>query len=365
LRKLLLAVLGLALFPGSAGAAAPSVDYRCNGAALDSCAAWYRAPVDVTWVYNTGEFVPDSGDCKQWTNKTFSADTPGTHLTCQGHSAANPDIPGGNGFFLHIDRTGPTLTGPGLARPPDGGGWFNHPVGFRFTGSDATSGIASCSGRTYHGPDGAAVVLLGTCRDVAGNVTGGAFRINYDATPPPSPNVEVLPGNHRVRLTWDSAQYVGEVVRLGSASAQKVLYRGGAGHFVDRKLRNGHRYRYRVTLADQAGNTTSDRTSAVPTRSRLLLPADGAHIRSAPELVWKRVRHASYFNVQVLFRGRKVLSRWPQTNRLQLQESWRSLGSRHHLAKGHYCWYVWPGYGPRRQSNYGDVLGRSCFQVTG
>ena len=160
---------------------------------------------------------------------------------------------------IHIDRTGPTVTGPGLGRPPDSGEWFNHPVAFGFTGQDATSGIESCTGGTYSGPDGAGVGVEGSCRDVAGNVTARTFTLNYDATPPPKPEVSVLPGNRRVALTWPSSQYVAEVVRMKAASAQSVVYRGAGGRFVDRRLRNGRRYRYAVTLTDQAGNTASDR----------------------------------------------------------------------------------------------------------
>ena len=39
--------------------------------------------------------------------------------------------------------------------------------------------------------------------------------------------------------------------------------------------------------------------SAVPTDSPLLLPANGAHLSEAPELVWKRVKHAHYYNAQL------------------------------------------------------------------
>jgi hypothetical protein len=108
--------------------------------------------------------------------------------------------------------------------------------------------------------------------------------------------VNVLPGNHRVRLTWDSSQYVAEVVRLSKASAQAVVYRGATGRFTDRKLRNGRRYRYRVTLTDQAGNTSADRTKR---RAHPLQAAAARRRRaaqSAPELVWKPVRRANYYN---------------------------------------------------------------------
>jgi len=276
-----------------------------------------------------------------------------------------PDTSVTKKVWIGIDRTPPKLTGPGLGRPPDNGTWFNHPVGFGFTGEDATSGIASCTGGTYGGPDGAGVAVTGSCRDVAGNVASGAFTINYDATPPPDPAASVLPGNHRVRLTWDSSQYLAELVRVSSASARTVVYSGGTGRFVDKHLRNGRRYRYIVTLVDQAGNRTSDAISAVPTRSRLLLPANGAHLTSPPELVWKKVRRASYYNAQLLFRGRKILTRWPVTNHLQLERRWRSFGRSHHLARGgRYCWYVWPGFGPRHLRHYGRVLGSSCFHMT-
>jgi hypothetical protein len=364
MKRLLLAAVGLAVVIPAAEAAIPSLSYRCTPGGTNDCSGWYRVPVEVTWIYNTGDAEPIDGDCTNWTKKTFSTDTKGLQLTCQVRDPANHSDTASTGTTVHIDRTAPTVTGPGLGRPPDSGDWFNHPVAFGFTGQDATSGIASCTGGTYGGPDGAGVSVTGSCRDVAGNVRDGAFTINYDATPPPDPDVSVLPGNHRVRLTWDSSLYVAEVVRLSNSSAQTVVYRGATGRFIDRRLKNGRRYRYRVTLTDQAGNTSAARTSAVPTSSKLLLPANGAHLTSPPELVWKPVRRASYFNAQLLHRGRKVLTRWPVTNRLQLTERWNSLGTSHRLGRGRYCWYVWPGYGPRHDRHYGRLLGSSCFRIT-
>jgi hypothetical protein len=267
--------------------------------------------------------------------------------------------------WIGIDRTGPLLTGLQPARAPDLNDWFNHPVGLTFQGNDTTSGVASCTSTTYGGPDGVGIGISGSCRDVAGNVTSGAFTINYDATPPPDPNVSVRPGNHRVALRWESSQYLAQVVRMTTASAQKVIYQGAGERFTDRRLRNGRRYRYVVTLIDQAGNTSSGRTSAVPTKSLLLMPADGARLSSPPELVWKSVKHAAYYNAQLRFRNQKVLTRWPVSTHLQLRRRWTSLGKQHHLAKGRYCWYVWPGYGARRLQRYGDLMGVSCFRIVG
>ena len=365
MKRLLLVIAAALAIPGAAQATIPSLNYRCTPGGIDSCATWYSAPVEVTWVYNTGDAEPFAGDCVNWTKKTFSTDTKGTNLSCQVRDPSNHAHTAGTGVTIRVDRTAPAITGPGLARPRDSGDWFNHPVAFGFTGLDATSGIESCSDGTYGGPDGAGVSFSGSCRDIAGNVTSGAFAINYDATPPPAPNVSAMPGNRRVALTWASPEYVAEVLRVGAASSEAVVFRGAAGRFTDRGLRNGRRYRYVVTLIDQAGNRTSDVTSAVPTKSRLLLPADGAHLSSPPELVWKPVKRATYYNAQLLFRNRKVLTRWPRSAHLQLHARWHSQGRRHHLARGTYCWYVWPGYGPRRLRNYGELLGRSCFTITG
>lgn len=167
-----------------------------------------------------------------------------------------------------------------------------------------------------------------------------------------------------MRITWTpSPGALAEVVRIRKHGAPKVLYRGPKAHFTHRKLRNGRRYRYRVTLIDQAGNRSADTASAVPTRSRLLQPANGAHVRSAPLLVWKRMKRATYYNAQLVRRRTKVLSTWPSKPRLQLHRRWRFNARRHRLTPGHYCWYVWPGLGARSERRYGRLLGKSCFTV--
>jgi hypothetical protein len=365
-KRLVLAIAGTLALAGVAEAVVPSLNYRCNPGGVGDCGGWYRVPVQLTWVYTTGEAEPSSGDCAAWAtpSRTFTADTAGTKVTCQVRDPNNHDDVRGTSTTIRVDRTHPSITDPGLARPPDRGDWFNHPVAFQFAGKDATSGVESCTDGSYGGPDGAGVSISGSCRDVAGNVTAGTFTLNYDATPPPTPAVAALPGNHRVALRWSSAQNEAEIVRLDSASSPTVVFRGATESYTDTHLRNGHRYRYVVTLIDQAGNRSAAAATAVPTDSRLLVPADGAHLNSAPELVWKPVKRARYYNVQLLFRDQqKVLSRWPRATHLQLHERWRFQGRRR-LASGRYCWYVWPGYGRRAKRDYGPPLGKSCFTVT-
>jgi hypothetical protein len=353
----------------SASAETPTLSVGCSPAPTD-CTGWYRESVTVKWDWSIGQAVYFAGDClpnpDPWV--TFSADTAGLESWCEIKDVDSSDR-ALRTVVLHIDKTAPSVAGV-TARPPDYGGWFNHPVSVSFQGSDATSGMASCSSATYAGPDAAGAVVPGTCQDVAGNVGAGSLAINYDATPPPPPSVDAMPGNHRVRLTWTTSPgSSSEVVRFSRNQPPALVYQGTGDAITDRSLRNGRRYRYVVTQIDQAGNRAAGQASMVPTASRLLLPWAGQRIRltregtSLPVLVWKRVRRADYYNVQVFRGGRKILSAWPAQPRRKLERRWSFQGRKYKLTAGRYCWFVWPGHGKRAQRNYGKRLGPSCFYV--
>jgi hypothetical protein len=317
--------------------------------------------VTLKWDYDNTTAHVSEGDCS---DHTFSADTRGTVIYCEVAS----DVTGatfGYPVTIRLDRTSPILSAfP--ERPPDYGTWFNHPVTVSFSGSDATSGIASCTSTPYAGPDGAGIQVAGSCQDVAGNVGTGSFTFNYDATPPPAPAVGAMPGNHSIALAWStSADSQAEVARLDGEGAPVVVYQGPGGGFTDGSLKNERRYRYMVTLIDQAGNRAASTASTVPTSANLLVPPKGSRIRAVPPplLIWKPVRKADYYNVQI-FRGRrKVLSSWPEQPRLQLKRRWRFGSKRYRLIPAKYCWYVWPGHGKRAKRDYGKRLGRSCFRI--
>jgi hypothetical protein len=102
---------------------------------------------------------------------------------------------------LAYDATAPAVTGANPARAPDGNGWYNRPLTVAFAGSDATSGIESCSTPTYDGPDAAIASLAGSCRDRAGNTSGpGSFQLKYDATAPEV--TEPVPSRPPDRAGW-------------------------------------------------------------------------------------------------------------------------------------------------------------------
>jgi hypothetical protein len=87
-------------------------------------------------------------------------------------------------YGLKYDETNPSVTGATPERPANAAGWFNQPIRFDVQGTDGTAGIASCSSKTYSGPDSAAASFQGTCTDMAGNSAARGFGLKYDATAP-------------------------------------------------------------------------------------------------------------------------------------------------------------------------------------
>jgi hypothetical protein len=329
----------------------------------DGCNRWYTTPwVSISWQPDPGGMIV-SGCAAE----TFTLEMAAVERRCTVDWSGSTES---RKVWIGIDRSPPTVVSFTSDRPPDYNGWFNHAVGLIFHGTDSISGIASCSSTVFGGPDGAGVLVGGSCTDRAGNSAASALPVNYDTTPPSPPSVDAMPGNRRVKVTWTtSPDSTSEVVRFSRNRAPVLVYQGTGDTITDRSLRNGRRYRYVVTRIDQAGNRAADQASTVPTGSRLLLPAAGQRIKltgddtSLPLLVWKRVGKARYYNIQVFRRGRKILSAWPERPPRRLERRWTYRGTDYKLTEGRYCWHVWPGYGKRSAHRYGKRLGVSCFHI--
>jgi HYR domain len=194
---------------------------------------------------------------------------------------------------------------------------------------------------------------------------------------PPPANVTALratPGNALVRLAW-TAPRDADVVRYAAFRSERTgpvvqVYNGAARSFVDRGLANGVEYRYVVVAYDRGGNrSVGVAVLATPRLPMLLAPRDGARLAKGTKFSWRRVAGARYYNFQ-LFRlgaaGRpvKILSVWPVTNSFQLRASWRFERRLHRLTPGTYRWFVWPGFGARADSRYGELLGERSFTIT-
>jgi hypothetical protein len=343
----------------------PSVKFKCTPAPED-CKGWYRSNVSIDWTV-----LPDNAPLIGCQDKSFTTDTTGTNEFC---SASDPDDPDAAvvtvQLKIKVDKTPPVVTGGQPARGADFNGWYNHPVAVAFSGSDLTSGVASCTAPTYGGPDGAAASLFGTCIDNAGNVSSPfGYGLSFDATAPPIAALKAAAGDRRVVVTWNASAEVEavEVVRTPGRRSEpaSVVFRGPGRKFEDMAVDNRKRYVYEVRVRDAAGNATRRTVSAVP-HPHLVSPASLRVVRPGhpPVLRWTPVRRASYYNVQLFRNGRKILSAWPTKARYRLKKSWTYRGQKRRLASGRYRWLVWPGFGPRSKSNYGERLGPTSFRVS-
>jgi hypothetical protein len=322
---------------------------------------WFRGSVTLSWlVVDPESIILNMTGCGV---QTFTADTPGTPVTCTAESDGGKSS--GN-VKIKLDRTPPTVSAV-PERVPDANGWYNRPVAVSFSGTDATSGVASCSpAGSYGGPDIATAAMAGTCTDVAGNAAGATVAFKYDATPPTLSAVTATLGNRSVQIAWRNSTdtHVVEVFRAPGRDGQgeSQVYRGSATGFRDTGLLVGRKYEYRVVGIDEATNRTEHKVALIGTGA-LLSPAPAARLTTPPRLVWTPVKRASYYNVQLIFRGRKVLSVWPARPGFRLRRTWIYNGRRYQLRPGQYRWYVWPGFGRISASNYGRLLGSSTFVV--
>jgi hypothetical protein len=357
-----LAAVAVLVLPSWAAAALPAINYTLAGTA--GANEWFVSPVTVAWSVNFQGTPVTSSGCEAAI--AIRADTTGTTRTC---SASNTEgTTTAVTRVIRIDTKPPVAAGAAAARPPDVPGFYRGPVGVTWAGTDAMSGIATCTSLSYAGPDGPAS-LSGTCTDKAGNVSAPLqFALSYDATPPSLGGVSAVGGDTVATVRWAAAadaQQVTVTRSPGPGGAPAAIVFAGLGtQVVDTGLSNGGQYTYSVTATDAAGNAATLGAQAAPV-SRLVRPQPGARMVRPPLLRWKRLAHADYYNVQLFRGGRKILSSWPSRTRLRLHGAWRYGGHRHRLTPGTYRWYVWPGYGRRSRRAYGAVLGIRTFTIVG
>jgi len=352
-RWLLFLVLASACLAVPAGAQAQSYTISVTEQGTPGSNGWYVSNVLLQWTFVPNSPPPEVGqDCLPGVSAEGV-----THIDCTavwvGGSAEVK-------FNVAIDKTAPTVHAV-ASRKPDANGWYNKPVSFSFAGTDATSGVASCSSASYSGPGKDKASVSGTCTDKAGNVGHGAAKFSYDADPPTIGSVTAQHGDRSVSLRWTMSADADlcQVKRTGAKGPAKVVYRGTGSTFLDKGLRAAAKYQYTVIAYDEAGNTATN-TLTVTATGRLLNPVPGQRVTSPPHLAWLAAKGASYYNVQ-LIRGKRILSAWPARTSLKLRGSWTFHGHRYRLRPGVYRWYVWPGFGKRKQAHYGRLLGSNSF----
>jgi large repetitive protein len=289
-----------------------------------------------------------------------SATVSGTCTDLAGQSNSVTSTP------FRYEASSPTIR-VALSRLPDASGdWYNHPIAAAVTGA-SYSGIASCTGTTYSGPDATHATVSGTCVDNAGkSVSGTSAAFAFDDSAPLQ-SVAAETADQSVTLRWalttDSPAVIQITRRPMPSGRSTLVYRGTGNSYTDRRVRNGVRYVYTLVATDQAGNVSRESLTAEP-GPRLLTPVRGAAVAGALLLSWTPVSGADYYNVQLYRHGRQIFSAWPVRAVLRVNRAWRFESRRVRLTPGRYRWYVWPGYGSRTAAHYGRLIGSSTFDVT-
>ena len=354
--------LSLLLVTGTAAAAQPTITYTIEGVAGTN--GWYRGSaygdnVVLHWI------VSGETDTNCVAGTTIAGPTTGTTRSCWAKNLDGTTT--AETAPIKIDNTPPTGVSWQFSRRPDYHGWYNHPVGVVWSGSDATSGIASCSSIRYAGPEGAGLPVQGGCTDVAGNTSAPPVTINYDATPPALTHLSVMSTSTADVVHWKTSSPTDRIVVHRSARGNKrqvTVFRGhGRTRVVDRGIRPGVEYEYSIQAIDQAANRSPELT--VAGRPKVLVLGRTSYVPQAaprPILRWQAVPGARYYHVQ-LFRGSKrILAAWPQTHQLGLPAAWRWAGHGQQLRPGRYRWYVWAGLGARALARY-RTIGSAQFVV--
>ena len=368
LRRLvfLCALTAVLLAAPSASGAAAALDLDVTVVGTPGSNGWYRGDVTVSWT-KVGEEGSEGCD-----TQTLRLDTPGTKITCWVWVGpkGDPTEEIRKSVTIRLDKTPPAVAAS-PERPADANGWYNRPLTVAFNASDATSGPGNCASAVrYAGPDNASAIAVGSCTDVAGNPASASLPFKYDATPPGLFGTTATHGNRSAQISWrkSSDTKVVEVFRAPGRNGQgeSGIYRGTANGFKDTGLIVGRKYEYRVIGVDEAANRAEQKLSFVATGA-LLSPTPGLRItmKSPPILAWARAKGATYYNIQLIYKGRKVLSAWPQRPSFRLRRTWLYRGRRYRLQPGVYRWYVWPGYGRISAARYAKrPLGSSTFVVT-
>jgi hypothetical protein len=329
---------------------------------------WYRGSTGGNYVVLHWNFSDPGGVVNQTTGcePAIRIDGPsaGTTETCTAYLTAGGSVQWQKA--IKIDADPPTGVAATPSRTADANGWYNHPLSVAWSGSDATSGIASCSSATYQGPDSTPVHLLGDCTDLAGNSSSTSFALQYDATPPQlsSFSVQSTDGANIVHWKSSSPADVAAISRVARGSqTERGLFSGPGAGFVDKKIQDGVEYRYAIRTYDQAGNASDTRTVlALPKVVPLAKIGYTPRAAGPPILSWPAKGGASYYHVQLFRNGKRILAAWPQKTQLALRARWRWAGRQYRLAPAQYAWFAWAGFGARARAHY-KLLGHSTFIV--
>ena len=152
------------------------------------------------------------------------------------------------------------------------------------------------------------------------------------------------------------------VVRTPASSrGERRLYRGAGTGYTDRRVRNGDRYRYVLTLFDEAGNAASRELSASPARG--CSPPSAAPRWPVPRCCsGSRCAARATTTCSSSAGSTRSSARGHGAGGCSSRRRGGSTGAPR-LIPGTYRWYVWPGEGRRAERRYGPRIGRRSFVI--
>ena len=155
---------------------------------------------------------------------TFTSEGPAFKRSCRvlwGSPAITKEV------WIGIDRTAPQVTALQPDRPPDYNGWFSRPVAPEVHGHRcAIRASRRAPGRRIPAPRARASWSAEAARMLQGTRASASLPLNYDATPPASPQVEAVPGNRRVALEVVPAPDAGGGRALSRRRIAALIHRG-------------------------------------------------------------------------------------------------------------------------------------------
>jgi hypothetical protein len=330
---------------------------------------------------------PRPGTCSPGPGSIFPLG--GTPVTCTATDLAGHEGQASFTVTVH-DTTAPTLITPGphsVYASSALGASDSDPGVVAFVQAARATDIVDphpVVGSDLHSllPVGTTVIRF-YARDFSGNGTTRDVPLTVlpppEANAPPLPPVVVasLPPNvdgvgvaqldGALALTWQQPPDCDHVVVSRSnsdGSSEEVVYSGKGSGYEDRGLENGTEYRYVIRCVGASGNRSAGvAVVAVPHRNMLRSPKDGATLKKPPKLVWTRDAEADYYNLQLLRNNVRIFAAWPTKATFALKKGWKYQGRKYALRPGRYNWFVWPGVGPRKDANYGTLLGARSFVI--
>jgi hypothetical protein len=266
-----------------------------------NAAGWNKTDATVSFVSNGDTGAAQSGVASCTGPATLTQETSGTAV-----SGACTDNAGNTSATtsttVKIDKTAPTATAS-AAPAPNANGWNNTDVVVSFTGTDALSGVASCSPPATLSGDGAGQSASGTCTDVAGNVSppATATGINIDKTKPTIAITAPTAGPYLTSGSLTIAYSTADALS-GVASASATLDGNPVsnGQVINLAAMAGT-HTFVVTATDRAGNThTASVTFAVRLAATVDIDPDTLNLKSKGNDITVYIEFPSGYSVNAI-----------------------------------------------------------------